>query len=150
MPFFFGLNTRNIMPRILIKTLIDVTCSKAKRPGQGDATEINQYRNYTTLLQAVGLRTNINFDSPPEVNKEKLNSDKFGSAYGGKSHQLWTFEFETDRSDVYYEQEDPLFLLKEDLHNVPVVKNLQESINIVNAVFDLKSDKYKNTSVSIV
>jgi len=43
-----------------------------------------------------------------------------------------------------------LFLLKEDLHNVPVVKNLQESINIVNAVFDLKSDKYKNTSVSIV
>ena len=138
------------MPKILIETLIDVTCSNAKRPGQGDATEINQYRNYTTMLQAVGLRTNINFDQLPDVTKEKLSGDKFGSTFNGKLHQVWSFEFETDRSDVYHENQDPLYLLKEDLHNVPVIKNLQESINIVDAVFDLKSVKYKNTSVSIV
>jgi len=138
------------MPRILIETLIDVTCSNAKRPGQGDVMEINQYRNYTTMLQAVGLRTNINFDRPPGVTKEKLSGDRFGSTFNGKTHQVWSFEFETDRSDVYYEDQDPLYLLKEDLHNVPVIKNLQESINIVDAVFDLKSVKYKNTSVSII
>ena len=138
------------MSKILIETLIDVTCSTAKRPGQGDELAVNQYRNYATLLQAIGLRTNILFDQEPTSVKERLSGHKFGSAFSGKSHQIWTFEFTTDRSDVYYDQEDPLHLLKEDLHNVPVVKNLQESINIVNAVFDLKSDKYKNTSVSIV
>ncbi len=138
------------MSKILIETLIDVTCSTAKRPGQGDDLAVNQYRNYATLLQAIGLRTNILFDQEPVTVKEKLSGNKFGSAFASKSHQIWTFEFTTDRSDVYYDQGDPLHLLKEDLHNVPVVKNLQESINIVNAVFDLKSDKYKNTSVSIV
>lgn len=139
------------MQRIKIQTLIDVTCSKAKRPGQGDATEINQYRNYATLLQAIGLRTNISFDDPPVCETRKLNGHKFGSEYDGKEHAIWTFEFTTERDDVYNDgsNKDGLVLLKEDLHNVPVIKNLTETINTDKSVFDLKSAKYRNTIVSI-
>ena len=138
------------MQRIKIQTLIDITCSKAKRPGQGDVTEVNQYRNYTTLLQAIGLRTNINFDNAPEVTTEKLTGNTFGSDYKGSEHKVWTFEFTTDRDDVYYGEDDNLYLLKEDLHNVPVIKNLEESINIANSVFDVKSVKHRNISISII
>lgn len=139
------------MQRIKIQTLVDITCTKAKRPGQGDVTELNQYRNYTTLLQAIGLRTNINFDYEPQVTTETIRGKQFGSAYKNQEHRVWTFEFTTDRDDVYYGGEgDNLFLLKEDLHNVPVIKNLQESINITNNVFDVKSEKYQNTTISII
>lgn len=137
------------MQRIKIQTLIDVTCSSAKRPGQGDSTEINQYRNYTTLLQAIGLRANITFEEPPICSVQKLNGKKFGTEYDGKEHAVWTFEFTTDRDDVYDDGNDDLSLLKEDLHNVPVVKNLKETINTDKSVFDLKSVKYRNTFVSL-
>lgn len=137
------------MQRIKIETLIDVTCSKAKRPGQGDSTEVNQYRNYTTLLQAIGLRANVTFDQEPVCTVKKLNGRKFGSEYDGKEHAVWSFEFTPDRDDVYDEDKDDLALLKEDLHNIPVIKNLTETINTDKSVFDLKSAKYRNTFVSL-
>ena len=138
------------MQRIKIQTLIDVTCSQAKRPGQGDPLEVNQYRNYTTLLQAIGLRTNIDFDNPPVCETKKINGHVFGSEYDGKEHAVWTFEFSTDRDDVYDDgtEKGKLVLLKEDLHNVPVIKNLTETINTDKSIFDLKSAKYRNTIVS--
>lgn len=139
------------MQRIKIQTLIDVTCSSAKRPGQGQPLEINQYRNYTTLLQAIGLRANVIFENPPKCTEQKLNGRKFGSEYDGKEHKVWTFEFTPEREDVYDDgtEKGRLALLNEDLHNVPVIKNLTETINTDKSVFDLKSAKYRNTIVSI-
>jgi hypothetical protein len=137
------------MQRIKIQTLIDITCSSAKRPGQGDQLEVNQYRNYTTFLQAVGLRANITFEDSPNVEIKKLNGRKFGSEYDGQEHAIWTFEFTPDRDDVYSDEDDVLALLKEDLHNVPVIKKLKETINTDKSVFDLKSAKYRNTIVSL-
>ncbi len=138
------------MQRIKVETLVDVTCSNAKRPGQGDPMEVNEYRNYTTLLQAIGLRTNVSFENPPEIKEQKLNGRKFGSEYDGNEHVVWTFEFTTDRDDVYNNEGDALYHLKEDLHAVPVIKNLKETINIEKAIFDLKSAKYRNTYISIL
>lgn len=137
------------MQRIKIQTLIDVTCSSAKRAGQGDTVEVNQYRNYTTLLQAIGLRANVYFEEPPACVVAKVNGGMFGTEYDNKKHAMWTFEFTTDRDDVYNDKDDELHLLKEDLHNVPVIKNLTETINTDKNVFDLKSQKYRNTIVSI-
>lgn len=137
------------MQRIKIQTLIDITCSGAKRPGQGDSLEINQYRNWTTILQAIGLRALISFEHNPQVEERSIKDFKFGKKYTGK-HRVWTFEFTTERDDCYQEGEDKLYLLREDLHNVPLIGNLLETININTAVFDLKSEEFCNTTISLV
>jgi hypothetical protein len=137
------------MQRIKMTTLIDITCTNAKRPGQGDSLEINQYRNWTTVLQAIGLRALITYEHNPTLEERNIKDYGFGTKHTGK-HRVWTLEFTTDRDDCYLEQGDNLHLLREDLHNVPVVKNLLETINIDRAIFDLKSETNCNTTVQLI
>ena len=137
------------MQRIRLTTLVDITCSNVKRPGQGEPLEQHQYRNWTTLLQAVGLRSNISFEHNPTVEEQSIESFKFGKKHTGEQ-RVWTFEFSTDQNDIYLDNGDPLALLFEDLHNVPIIKNLLETINIDRAVFDLKHPDNCNTTISLV
>ena len=61
---------------------------------------------------------------------------------------MWSFEFTPDRQGVYTDSNNnEIGLLFNDLHAVPVLKNLSESINIGIAIFDLKDSKTKNTIV---
>ena len=53
------------METIQIKTLIDITNPKVYRPGQGSMLEQNQYKNWTTFQQCIGLRSLIEYDSNP-------------------------------------------------------------------------------------
>jgi len=137
------------MQRIKITTLVDITCSNVKRQNEGTTLEANQYRNWTTLLQSIGLRALISYDRNPIVEERQIKDYNFGSEYTGK-RRVWTLEFTTERDDCWYDNEDPLYLLLEDLHNVPIIKNLNETINIDRTVFDLKSEKYKNTTVQLI
>jgi hypothetical protein len=41
---------------------------------------------------------------------------------------------------------DPAILV-EDLHQVPVIKNLTETVNIDKAIFDVKDPTFKNTII---
>jgi hypothetical protein len=43
------------MEIVEIKTLIDVTNTQVSRANQGTPEEYDQYRNWTTLLQCIGL-----------------------------------------------------------------------------------------------
>jgi hypothetical protein len=137
------------MQRIRLTTLVDITCSNVKRPGQGDPVEANQYRNWTTLLQSIGLRALISFEHNPVAEERLIDDYGFGENYTGKK-RVWTFEFTTERDDSYMQDNEPLALLTEDLHNVPIIKNLLETINIDTAVFDLKSFDNRNTTVKII
>jgi len=137
------------MQRIRIHTLVDITCSNVKRPNEGTALEANQYRNWTTLLQAIGLRALISYEHNPVIEERNIKEFKFGTEYTGKK-RMWTFEFTTDRDDCWFDQGESLYLLLEDLHNVPVIKNLNETINIDKTIFDLKSEQFRNTIVQIV
>ena len=137
------------MQRIRIHTLVDITCSNVKRPNEGTALESNQYRNWTTLLQAIGLRALITYDHNPMIEERAIKEFKFGSKYSGKE-RFWTFEFATERDDCWFDQEDPLYLLLEYLHNVTFIKNLNETINIDKTIFDLKSEQFRNTTVQII
>jgi len=137
------------MQRIKITTLIDITCSNVKRAGEGSALEANQHRNWTTLLQVIGLRALINFDDKPVVEERAIKDYGFGSKFKGK-HRVWTFEFTTERDDCYYDQDDVLFLLKADLHNVPIIKDLNETINIDKTIFDVNSTETGNITVTLL
>jgi hypothetical protein len=133
------------MDFIKIKTLIDVTNTQVIRLTQGTQLEIDQNRNFSTLRQCVEMRSVIDFYDPPTV--ELVEITEFGSAYTGKQ-LVWTFSFIPDRPDVYTnERGDKIGYLIEDLHEVPVILKLTESINIITAMFDCKHSQYKNTII---
>lgn len=132
---------------IEILTLIDITRTGITRPTQGTQLEIDQNRNFTTLSQCTELRSIMSYSDPPTVQFVDVKGMGFGDDYKGK-HKVWTFRFIPDRSGVYKDDAgNDTGLLQNDLHAVPVIKNLTESINIGVAIFDLKDGNTKNTIV---
>ena len=136
------------MEIIEIKTLIDITNTNLKRPNTLADLESNQYRNWTTFLQCIGLRCIISYDKNPAVATVDIKDLGFGSKYKGK-HAVWTFRFTTDRDDSYQHEDNQIGLLINDLHQVPIMEKLNETINIQKAVFDLTSKDWCNTVVTL-
>jgi len=135
------------METIEIKTLIDITKTNVIRSRQGSQQQLDQNKNFTTLLQCVEIRSIITYDQSPTLEKIDIKGVGFGSAYKGK-HNIWTFTFSPDRSNVYQDDsENPLGLLINDLHEIPIIENLSETINIDKAVFNLKDTDRKNTII---
>lgn len=136
------------MEIIEIKTLIDITHTKVNRLNQGTQLQLDQNKNFITLSQCIELRSIVHYETSPELEKIDIKNLEFGSNYKGK-HNVWTFRFNPDRSGVYIDDKgDGLGFLVNDLHEVPVIKNLTETINIDKAVFDLKDSKLKNTIIT--
>jgi hypothetical protein len=137
------------MQIIEIQTLIDITDTKVNRLKPNLQLEHDQFRNFVTLKQCVEMRSNISFDTSPSVETKDVKELGFGSKYKGK-HSIWTFRFSPDRLGAYSDENGELTSLVDDVHEVPVIKNLKESINIERAVFDLKDSQYKNTIIKIL
>ncbi len=137
------------MQTVEIKTLIDITKNKNLRLGQGSSLELDQYRNFITLLQCTELRSIVSYNSNPSLEVVDLKGLGFGTKFKGK-HNVWTFTICTDRDDVYLDGDNPLGKLIEDIHSVPVIKSLTETINIDRAVFDCKDLANKNTLILLV
>jgi len=132
---------------IEICTLIDITRTGVSRPTQGTQIEIDQNRNFTTLSQCTELRSIVSYTDPPSAETVDVKGMGFGSNYKGK-HRVWRFQFTPDRSGVYRDSDgNDIGLLLNDLHSVPVIKNLTETINIDVAIFNLKDGKTKNTII---
>lgn len=134
------------METIEIQTLVDITNTRVARPNQGTDIEYAQYRNFTTLKQCVEIRSNINYAFEPQCEIKDLGDLGFGSSYKGVQ-AIWTFRFNPDRTGVYSTENSSVGCLIEDLDQVPIIKNLRETVNIDRATFELKDPVYKNTIV---
>jgi hypothetical protein len=135
------------MQTIEIQTLIDITNTKVLRPNQGSQLALDQQRNFITLNQCLELRSVINYELPSRCDTVDIKDMGFGSAFKGKQ-KVWTFRFSPDRDNVYTdEQGNAVAMLLDDLHEVPIIKNLTETVNIDKAFFDLKDSKLKNTII---
>ena len=134
------------MEVIRIQTLIDITNSNIRRINQGSQQQLDQFRNWTTLLQSIGLRAVIDFDRDPTVETVDVKGLGFGTNYQG-THHVWTFDFRPDRATAFADKNDPVALLKIDLDKIPIILNLTETINTEQAVFELVDAKSKNTVV---
>jgi hypothetical protein len=136
------------MVDIKIVTLIDITKTRVIRPNQGSQLELDQNRNFITLLQCAEMRSVISYDKSPTVEEVDIKDLGFGTAYKG-IHRVWTFWFKPDREFVYSDSKsNEIGLLIDDLDGVPMIKNLAETINIEKAMFDLKSISTKNTLIT--
>lgn len=109
------------MPRYIIKTTIDITRSN---PGRDEPDQIKhgQQQNFNSLIQGIGMRSNIEWDMDPY----KINND---------DEAQWHWEFRVDQQDVFTRGGDPVSLLKDDLHGVPIIKNLENTVSLDKPIF---------------
>lgn len=137
------------MESIEIRTLIDITKPlKVMRSGQGNPLEQLQYKNWITLQQCIGLRSITMYDSSPQVEMVDVTGTGFGSKHNG-IQRVWTFVFYTDRTRPYETDDGNLVgLLLPDLHLVPIISKLSETVDLQTPVIDLHSEEWKNTVVT--
>ena len=109
-------------------TLVDITRTQPSRT-ETDKLKLAQQANFNSLCQAIGLRANFNYYQNPKQEKGALPHD-----IGGKAVH-WVWEFDTERPDVFLHDGDPVSLLNQDLHGVPVINGLNNSADINPAVF---------------
>jgi hypothetical protein len=137
------------METIEIKTLIDISNTEVRRPNQGTQKQYDQYRNWITLNQCIEMRSIITYDTNPISEIADIKGLGFGKEYKGK-HRIWTWKFSPDRTTAFSDETGGVQLLLNDLDQVPIIKNLLETINIGTTVFDLKNENFKNTVLKIL
>ena len=129
------------MSRYQIITLVDITRSNPPR-SETDKIKLGQQSNFNSLIQAIGMRSNVDWDSDP-----KMDTGRIPDQDGKATHWIW--EFEAERDQVFELEGDPVRLLIDDLHNVPIVSDLLNSKDIHPAAFSTKGDTV-NTWVKII
>lgn len=130
------------MPRYRIVTLVDITITNAAKT-EPDQLKILQQNNFNSLRQAIELRSIVFWDKDPECADGRL-------PYGieGKARH-WIWEFEVEREELFLSGDDPVGLLIDDLHNVPIIADLKNTADLTPPAIQTKGD-YINTWVSII
>ncbi len=130
------------MERYRITTLVDITRSQASR-SETDRIKIGQQSNFNSLIQTIGIRSNLEWDKDPVKHTGSLPLPLEGKA----THWIW--EFSTERDDVFKTADNPAGLLFTDLHGVPIIDQLENSTDIVPAAFQTSGDR-ANTWIEII
>ena len=130
------------MARYRIVTLIDITRSQPVRE-ETDKTLLGQQANFNSLLQAIGLRSNVEWWRDPKKHTGRLPDPATGKA----TH--WTWEFDCERDEVFLQDNDPVYLLVHDLNHVPVITDLENSEDISPAAFQTQGNNI-NTWVTMI
>ena len=130
------------MARYRIVTLIDITRSRPVRE-ETDKTLLGQQANFNSLLQAIGLRSNVEWLHDPKKHTGRLPEPATGKA------TYWTWEFDCERDEVFLQDDDPVYLLVHDLNHVPVITDLENSEDITPAAFQTQGNNI-NTWVTII
>ena len=121
-------------------TLVDITHTGQYRSEPGKEIARYQEQNFNTLIQTLGLRSNISYVTSPWLIEIKGSLIGFDTA---EIIRVWRFDFETDRDFVYEKDDDPIGFLKDDFHLVPYIKGLNELMEQNYAVFSTE-DPGKN------
>jgi hypothetical protein len=130
------------MPRYEIITLVDITRSIPTR-SDTDQLKIGQQNNFNSLIQAIGLRSNVEWNRDPITDDGRLPDPFKGKA------KHWRWEFDVEREQVFERDSNPVGLLIDDLHGVPVITGLTETTEIKPAAFQTKGD-FINTVVKVI
>ena len=89
----------------------------------------NQRANFNSLTQAIGLRSNLEWDSLPVKHTGSLPYPIEGKA----NHWMWVFT--TERDQVFWKDDNPVGHLIDDINGVPIIANLTNTVDIYPAAF---------------
>ena len=120
--------------RFKIRTLVDITETRARK-GEDDVL-YGQQQNLMTLINTLGLRTNINTIGSPSA--EFCKATEFGKDYKGEQ-KVWTQLIEVD-----YEEATNIDFMINDFDLVPVISGLSETAEFDIPIFRTLDAKKKN------
>ena len=109
------------MFRYAVKTLVDITRTNPDRE-EKDTVRLAQQSNFNSLVQGIGMRSNIEWDQDP-VREEQDDT------------AIWHWEFAVERPDTFTKAGNPVALLIEDIHGIPIIKNLTNTDPLDKPVF---------------
>lgn len=126
-------------------TLVDITATGITK---GESLARDQQRNWETVMQVLGLKTQpIIIHYPAYWLNEELTYFQFGNFYEG-SHTIWAWQFRGERNDFYN-----IATLEEDFDQVPVILGLQETAKFMLPVFftrgHLKNIYFKHLDITL-
>ena len=128
------------MEEYKLYTYVDITHTGQYRAEPGKESARWKEQNFNTVIQTLGIRSNIIFAQGP------LATEVRGSLVGFDTDdiiRLWRFDFFTERDFVYEDDGDPIKFLREDFELVPYIQGLDELLHQNYAVF-LTEGKNKN------
>ena len=125
-----------------LQTLIDITETGARRQDTNKFA-YKQQANFQTVIQTLGLRTNIYYSNSPSFDNILIEKMGFGDKYISKQ-KVWTFEF-----NIEYEGGLSLEMLANDFDLIPIIIGLEETIKADKALFRT-TGKDKNILFSVV
>lgn len=111
--------------RYTLYTTVDITNTGQYRHEIGKEVERLQEQNFQTVLQTLGIRTNITFDQKPTLANIKGNIVGFNT---NEIIHVWTFTFNTERDYPFGPTENSVEFLIEDFDGVPYIDGLDESM----------------------
>ena len=113
-------------------TLVDITNTGQYRTEPGKEEARYREQNFNTVIQTLGLRSNIQYNNRPQQIQVR------GKVVGFDTDEIitvWRFDWETE-NDLYTKDDDPVGYLKEDFHLVPYINGLGETMEQQYAVFN--------------
>ncbi len=133
-------------------SMVDVTCTGVTR---GDGLQRNQQRNWETVLQTFGLLTQPQIIQYPEKHYFTKNDNFIQSkVYNkiGTKHQftiqmirpetsMWIFAIGTEHTGVFGDNCD---ILHDVFNLVPVIPNLENTIELIPSVFQTRNKEFVN------
>ena len=114
--------------KFCIQTPVDITETRARRQDENKFA-YKQEANFQTVLQTIGMRTNLSYDKSPVFENTTIGKMGFSDKYKGKQ-QLWTFEFEVESEGAL-----TLEMLNEDFDLIPIITGLTETAKLEQALF---------------
>ena len=115
-------------------TLIDITKTGVTRDPDPESLRRNQQRNWETVLQCIGLRTQPLMIEGPQLIQWDMKSTKFGDFFDG-THNIWAWHWAVERTGIYDLPNDHLRGLKKDFEQVPVILGLEETARFLLPIF---------------
>ena len=135
MPFFVAINTAmSTLLAVSGFTLVDITCTNVTYSRPEQEKERNQQRNWETVIQCVGLRTQPLNIRGPKRTQIYCDTGHFGEIYTGQQN-IWCFTFNVERHGIWQVGEDPLELLHRDFDQVPIIQGLDETARFKLPIF---------------
>ena len=113
-------------------TTVDITNTGQYRTAAGKETERWKEQNFQTVLQTLGIRSNIEFYQKPSLVEVK------GSLVGFNTDDIihvWRFDFSTERDYPFGDDTNPIIDLINDFDGIPFISGLDESMEQNYAVF---------------
>lgn len=121
-------------------TLVDITNSGITRIRDNNKREYHQQQNLNVLLQTIGLRTQPFEPKVTPYIESDLQDVGFSDFFGKEPQMVWMLTFYIEGESVWIDDDDPLALLKTDVHGVAITSDLDNTAEFPINMFDTRDN----------